>query len=112
MFYLVQGNVVHSVEQQHKVMQFLREEKAQTEVVPLDNNYDSASNQWLTNIGEVLKNPAYRQRFRHELMQFLGTDQYHGVSLDLEEIPLDAQSGYNSLVQELSQELHSRAMKL
>ena len=34
MFDLVQGDVVHSVDQQHKVMQFLREEKAQTEVVP------------------------------------------------------------------------------
>ncbi len=112
MFDLVQGNVVHSVDPQHKVMQFLREEKAQTEVFPLVNNYDSVSNQWLTNIGAVLKNPAARQRFRHELMQFLGTDQYHGVSLDLEEIPLDAQPGYNSLVQELSGELHSRGMKL
>jgi cellulose synthase/poly-beta-1,6-N-acetylglucosamine synthase-like glycosyltransferase/peptidoglycan/xylan/chitin deacetylase (PgdA/CDA1 family)/spore germination protein YaaH len=112
MFDLVQGNTVHTVDPQHKVMQFLREEKAQTEVFPLVNNYDSVSNQWLTSIGQVLKNPDARRRFRRELMQFLATDQYHGVSLDLEEIPLDAQPGYNALVLELATELHSRGMKL
>jgi peptidoglycan-N-acetylglucosamine deacetylase len=112
MYDVIQGSVVHSVDPRHKVMQFLREEKAQTEVFPLVNNYDSVSNQWLTSIGTVLNDPAARQRFRAELMRFLATDQYHGVSIDFEEIPLNAQPGYNALVQELAQELHSHGMKL
>ncbi|HTD23799.1 MAG TPA: polysaccharide deacetylase family protein [Terriglobales bacterium] len=112
MFDLIQGNVVHAVDPPHKIMQFLREEKAQTEVFPLVNNYDSVSNQWLTSIGTVLNDPAARQRFRYELMQFLATDQYHGVSIDFEEIPLNAQPGYDALVRELALELHGRGMKL
>ena len=112
MFDVIEGNVVHNVDPRHKVMLFLRDEKAQTEVFPLINNYDSSSNQWLTSIGIMLNDPAARQRFRSELAQFLAKDQYHGISLDFEEIPLKAQPGYNALVGELSADLHSRGMKL
>ena len=63
-----------------KVMPFLRSEKAQMEVLPLVNNFDPISNQWQPDVtAKFLGDPAARQRFRNELMEFLATDQYKGT---------------------------------
>ena len=71
-----------------KVMPFLKSEKAQTEVLPLVNNFDPVSNQWQPDVtAKFLADPAARQRFRHELMTFLATDQYKGMTLDIEAFP-------------------------
>src|SRR4029077_1160265 len=58
LFEVVQGSTVHPPDDKHPVMSFLKEEKAQTEVFPLVNNFDPTSNQWLTSIGDLLNSPA------------------------------------------------------
>ncbi len=56
-----------------KVMPFLKSEKAQMDVLPLVNNFDPISNQWRPDVtAKFLADPAARQRFRNELMTFLG----------------------------------------
>ncbi len=96
-----------------KVMPFLKGEKAQTEVLPLVNNFDPISNEWRPEItAQFLANPAARERFRKELMIFLGTDQYKGITLDIEAFPEDARADYHSLVQELYGDLHAKGLKL
>jgi spore germination protein YaaH len=63
-------------------------------------------------IGEILANPDARQRMRTELGTFLASDKFKGLTLDFEEVPAKAQSGYRSLINELSGDLHARGMKL
>ena len=71
-----------------KVMPFLKAEKAQTDVLPLVNNFDPIINEWRPEVtAQFLANPAARQRFRSELMTFLATDQYKGITLDIEAFP-------------------------
>ena len=71
-----------------KVMSFLKGEKAQTEVLPLVNNFDPITNEWRPELtAQFMANPAARQRFRSELMTFLATDQYKGLTLDIEAFP-------------------------
>src|SRR5215469_9818063 len=110
LFQVVQNNTVRKVDD--KVMPFLRAQKAETEVFPLINNFDPVSRLWLTNIGTFLQDATARQNFRTQLLLFLATDRFKGASLDFEEIPLEAQSGFRALVAELGQDLHSRGMKL
>ena len=93
LFDVVQGAAIHPVDEKHPLMAFLKEEKAQTEVFPLVNNFDPVSNQWLTSIGELLNDAAARAALRRNLLTFLASDNYHGLSLDLEEIPEPAQPG-------------------
>ncbi len=96
-----------------KVMPFLKGEKAQMEVLPLVNNFDPISNEWRPEItAQFMADPAARQRFRSELMKFLATDQYKGITLDIEAFPENSRDDYRALVQELYDDLHAKGMKL
>ncbi len=96
-----------------KVMPFLKGEKAQMEVLPLVNNYDPVSNQWDPDAtAKFMATPAARQRFRSELMAFLATDQYKGITLDIEAFPESSRPDYLTLVQELYSDLHGKGLKL
>lgn len=94
------------------VMEYLKEAKAETKVFPLVNNYDPVSQAWLTSIGDVLKDATVRKRFREQALAFLQTGPYGGLCVDIEEIPYDAQPAFLALVQELSEALHARGLKL
>ncbi len=112
-FDVVEGGHVHPVDDQ--VMPMLKAENAETEVFPLVNNFDPLEGQngeWLPQIGVVLDNPQARQRLRTELLAFLTTDRYKGLTLDFEEIPEKSQPGFRALVQELVDDLHARGLKL
>jgi cellulose synthase/poly-beta-1,6-N-acetylglucosamine synthase-like glycosyltransferase/peptidoglycan/xylan/chitin deacetylase (PgdA/CDA1 family)/spore germination protein YaaH len=95
-----------------KLMPFLKQENAETEVFPLVNNFDPISNLWREDIGPFLESAQGRARFRSELLLFLAQDRYKGLTLDIEGFPEEAQHGYRALVQELSSDLHSRGLKL
>jgi peptidoglycan-N-acetylglucosamine deacetylase len=96
-----------------KVMPFLKSEKAQMEVLPLVNNFDPITNQWRPDVtAKFLADPAARQRFRDELMTFLDTDQYRGITLDIEAFPDSSRGDYKQLVKELYGDLLSRGLKL
>src|SRR5450432_374885 len=110
LFPIIQNGRVHSPDD--RVMPFLRNEKANMDVLPLINNFDPVAKQWLTNIGDFLIDPNARQTFRQQLLVFLATDKFKGASIDFEEIPLSAQPGFRALITELGQDLHSRGLKL
>ncbi len=96
-----------------RVMPFLKGEKAQTEVLPLVNNFDPIRNEWQPDVtAKFLADPAARQRFRSELMSFLATDQYKGITLDIEAFPETSRDDYHALVQELHDDLHAKGLKL
>ncbi|HET9364520.1 MAG TPA: glycosyl hydrolase family 18 protein, partial [Candidatus Angelobacter sp.] len=109
-FQVVENGLVHPTDD--RVMPFLRAEKAEVEVFPLVNNFDQVSKQWLTNIGDFLNNPAARKTFRSDLLLYLASDKFKGVSLDFEEIPLKAQPGFVALIEELGADLHARGLRL
>jgi peptidoglycan-N-acetylglucosamine deacetylase len=96
-----------------RVMPFLKGEKAQMEVLPLVNNFDPIRNEWQPDVtAKFLADPAARQRFRSELMTFLTTDQYKGITLDIEAFPETSRDDYRALVQELYDDLHAKGLKL
>ena len=106
-FDVVQGKMVHSVD--NKVMSFLKSEGASVEVFPLVNNFDGSS--WI-DISGFLNNSDARALFRQQLAEFLASDQYHGLMVDFEDFPKAAQPGYVALLNELSQDLHAKGLKL
>ncbi len=94
------------------VMPFLASEKAETEVVPMVNNYDPIHNRWMAGISEMLNDPAGRAHFRQQIAQFLASDRFRGLTLDFESFPTSAQPGFRALVSELNDDLHGKGMKL
>ncbi len=109
-FTVVENGTVHPTDD--RVMPFLRAEKAEVEVFPLINNFDSVRKTWDASIAEFLDDPAARQTFRSQLLLFLKSDNFKGAALDFEEIPLKSQPNFLALVQELGQDLHSRGLRL
>ncbi|HWX53790.1 MAG TPA: glycosyltransferase [Verrucomicrobiae bacterium] len=110
LFRVVQDGVVRPADD--KVMPFLKTEKANVDVFPLVNNFDPVRKIWLDNIGQFLDDPAARQNFRTQLLAFLASDRFKGVSVDFEEIPLESQPGFRALIGELGRDLHARHLKL
>jgi len=106
-FDVVQGKIVHSVD--NKVMSFLKAEGTSMEVFPLVNNFDGTS--WI-DISSFLNNPGARSVFRQQIAEFLASDQYRGLMVDFEDFPKAAQPAYAALLNELSQDLHAKGLKL
>jgi peptidoglycan-N-acetylglucosamine deacetylase len=106
-FDVVQGSTVHVVDD--KVMPFLKSEGIGMEVYPMVNNSDGAD--WI-DISAFLNDPDARARFRSEIAAFLATDKYRGLMVDFEEFPRKGQPGFDSLLNELSADLHAKGLKL
>jgi cellulose synthase/poly-beta-1,6-N-acetylglucosamine synthase-like glycosyltransferase/peptidoglycan/xylan/chitin deacetylase (PgdA/CDA1 family)/spore germination protein YaaH len=107
-FDVIQSGTVHSVDD--KVMAFLKSEDTGTEVFPLVNNFDGTN--WI-DISDFLNDADARARFRQQIATFLATDKFHGLMVDFEDFPLPkAERGFSDLLNELSQDLHAKGMKL
>jgi cellulose synthase/poly-beta-1,6-N-acetylglucosamine synthase-like glycosyltransferase/peptidoglycan/xylan/chitin deacetylase (PgdA/CDA1 family)/spore germination protein YaaH len=110
-FVVVQGNGIHSVDNQ--VMPLIRNEKADTEVFPLVNNFDPVSGKWQPSISDFFENPEGRAKFRRDLLLFLASDKkFRGVSIDFEDFPASAQPSFNALIAELAADLHAKNYKM
>ena len=104
---------VHSVDAEDKVAHVIASEGVDTEVFPLVNNYNPTTGLFMPGIGDFLNNPASRANFIHQVDTFLAANnRYRGLSIDFEEIPENAQPGYNAFVQELYQDFHPRHLRL
>ena len=106
-FDVVQNGAVRPIDD--KVMKFLKSEDTGTEVFPLVNNSDGTN--WI-DISAFLNDPDARANFREQVATFLASDKYRGLMVDFEDFPLKAQPAYLQLLNELSQDLHSRNQKL
>ena len=93
-----------------RVMPFLKAEDPGMEVFPMVNNSDGAN--WAGGIVDFLNNPDARALFRRQTGQFLLSGRYRGLMVDFEAFPPSGQTGYVSLLKELSGDLHARGMKL
>ncbi len=104
---------VHPVDAENKVRRTIAAAGEDTEVFPLVNNYDPVKQNFIPEIGNFLKNADARAHFRDQLDHFLAANpDYHGISMDFEEIPDDAQPGFKQLTAEIYQDFHAKGLRL
>ena len=106
-FDFVQKGTVHPIND--KVMPFLKTDDTGMEVFPLVNNFDGKN--WI-DIAGFLNDPDAHGRFRQEIAAILASDRFRGLMVDFEDFPTQAQPGFVSLLNELSEDLHAKGMKL
>ena len=107
-FDVIQNGTVRPVDD--KVMPFLKSEDTGTEVFPLVNNFNGTN--WI-DIAGFLNDEDARSLFRKQIGVFLASDRYRGLMIDFEDFSLTkAQAGFLDLLNELSQDLHAKSMKL
>ncbi len=112
-FAVVDDSGVHPVDQESKVARTIAANHVDTEVFPLVNNYDPVKGIFLPSVGDFLQSDEARANFLKQIDTFLAANpSYHGISLDFEEIPSDAQPGYNALIAALYDDFHARHLRL
>ena len=110
-FDVINGSSVRAVDD--KVMRLLTQEKAETEVFPLVNNFNTRTGNWMSGeLGQMLSSADARNTFRRQVALFLSSERYRGLCLDFEDVPTASQPGFRALVSELNADLHGRGMKL
>ncbi len=110
LYSVMNGGRVASIDS--RLMPLIRSSNAEVDVLPMVNNFDPVANEWRGDVGGMLNSPAARDRFRQEIVTFLLSDNYKGLTLDIESFPQEAQPGYRALVAELAADLHQRSKKL
>ncbi len=93
-------------------MPLIKSSNAQVDVLPLVNNFDPIVNEWRSDIAQMLDSKQGRDHFRQEIGAFLASDNYKGLTLDIEGFPPEAQPGYRALIAELASDLHQHNQKL
>ena len=112
-FAVVDRGGVHDVDHQDKVIKTITNAKVDTEIFPLVNNYDPVKGMFLPSVGDFLNSSDARANFIQQIDRFLAENpKYHGLSVDFEEIPLEAQPGYKLLLQALYNDFHPRHLRL
>lgn len=110
---VIDASGVHGVDREDKVARTIADAHEDTEIFPLVNNYSPITNQFLPAIGDMLSNPVARDNFVKQMDVFLAKNpSYRGISLDFEEIPTEAQPGFNALIAALYADFHPRNLRL
>ena len=105
--------VVHGVDPDNKVQQTITNAHEDTEIFPVIRNYNILTGVWDPVIGTVLNDPNARANMRRQLDKFLAANpNYHGLSLDFEDIPDNAQAGFQALMAELYADLSKKNLRL
>jgi peptidoglycan-N-acetylglucosamine deacetylase len=112
-FDVIDAHGIHSVDPQNKVHDLIAASHEDTEIFPQLKNYNVLAQEWDHSVAGMLKDPAARSNLEHQLATFLATNpSYRGISLDLEDLPDDAQPGYNSLIAELYSQMHPKNLRV
>ncbi len=110
---VIDARGVHGVDPQNKVHNLIAGAHADTEIFPLLSNYNVLTQAWDPAAGVMLNNPAARQNLERQLAQFFAANpSYHGLSLDLENLPDDALAAYRTLISELYRQMHPKNLRL
>lgn len=104
---------VHGIDPENKVRRVIERSKEDTEVFPMLNDYNILTDKWGENVGDLLKNHQATESLRQQINAFLaGSPQYHGIALDLEEVPDDAEGAYLAFVAELYSDFRAKNLRL
>jgi len=104
---------VKSVDRDNEVGTTIANSHVNLDLFPLVNNYDPIKNIFTPEVGKFLMNDAARANFIHQIDVFLAANpNYLGLSLDLEEIPDEAQPSFRTLVAALYADFHPRHLRL
>jgi peptidoglycan-N-acetylglucosamine deacetylase len=110
---VVSPSGVQPVDREAKVARTIADNHVNLDVFPLVNNYDPVKGLFLPMIGNVLKSDTARANFVRQIDKFLAANPtYRGLSLDFEEIPTEAQPGYQALIAALYNDFHPRNLRL
>jgi cellulose synthase/poly-beta-1,6-N-acetylglucosamine synthase-like glycosyltransferase/peptidoglycan/xylan/chitin deacetylase (PgdA/CDA1 family)/spore germination protein YaaH len=110
---VVSDTSVEPVDREGKVARTIAANHVNLDVFPLVNNFDPTKGAFIPEIGDFLMNSEARAKFIAQVDTFLKANpSYRGLSFDFEEIPTNAQPGFNALVEAIYNDFHPRKLRL
>ncbi len=90
---------------------YIRAHRPEVSIVPLVNNWNGS--EWEgAKLGKVLKDPKARAHLVTQLLDYVQSHGYAGISIDFENIPAKAQPGFRNLLAEISAVFHSKGLQV
>ncbi|WP_263351424.1 glycosyltransferase [Acidicapsa acidisoli] len=109
----VDNHGVHDPDEMNKVKNVITAAKEDTEIFPNLSSFNPQNQSFDPAIGGVLTDPVKSQALRSQIISFfVGLPAYRGLSLDLENIPDNAQEAYLQFIQALYSDMHARNLRL
>jgi spore germination protein YaaH len=111
---VVDASGVHGVDPQNRVKTTIEAAKEDTEVFPMLNDYDTLSGAWNGDvIGQMLENPAARERLHSQLDRFLYANPgYKGICLDFEMVPDEDEELYADWIAEVHNDFRGKNLRI
>jgi peptidoglycan-N-acetylglucosamine deacetylase len=110
---LIDHGTVHQVDRESKVARTVAASHVNLDIFPLVNNYDPRKGIWVPEIGSFLSNAALRSSFVQQIDTFLAANpSYRGLTIDFQDIPTEAQPGFQALLAAVYSDLHARNLLL
>ena len=116
---VVDGSTVHDPDELNKIKRVIQGAKEETEIFPHLTSYNPHLQNFDPAIGNLLTDVNQRKALRQQIVRFLtafkgpkGDWAYPGLSLDIENLPDNADQAYISFIQELYADLHARNLRL
>lgn len=104
---------VHDPDGQNKVKHVIQEAKEDTEIFPHLTSFNTQTQTFDPAIGAVLKDADKAEALRQQILRFFaGLPYYHGLSLDFENLPDDADESYIDFVEKLYAAMHAKNLRL
>jgi cellulose synthase/poly-beta-1,6-N-acetylglucosamine synthase-like glycosyltransferase/peptidoglycan/xylan/chitin deacetylase (PgdA/CDA1 family)/spore germination protein YaaH len=116
---VVDGQTVRDPDELNKIKRVIQGAREDTEIFPHLTSYNPHTQSFDSSIGGVLMDVGKRAALREEIVRFLtafkgpkGEWVYPGLSLDIENLPDNADQAYLSFIQELYADMHPRNLQL
>ncbi|HUB52300.1 MAG TPA: glycosyltransferase [Terracidiphilus sp.] len=110
---VIEGGNVRDPDFLNKVKGVIQAAHTDTEIFPGLNNFNPHTQTWDAGVGDVLKDDGKSAAFEQQIMHFLSTyPSYHGLALDIESIPDDAEPAYINFIRTLYPQMHARNLRL
>ena len=116
---VVDGATVHDPDEMYKIKRVIQAAREDTEIFPHLNNFNPRNQSFDSGVGAVLTDVNKRAALRQQIVRFLtafkgpkGEWVYPGLSLDIENLPDNADLAYLSFIKELYADMHARNLRL
>jgi cellulose synthase/poly-beta-1,6-N-acetylglucosamine synthase-like glycosyltransferase/peptidoglycan/xylan/chitin deacetylase (PgdA/CDA1 family)/spore germination protein YaaH len=116
---VVDGTTVHDPDQSNKIKRVIQAAKEETQIFPHLTSFNPHTGTFDPAIGSVLVDVNQRAVLRRQIVTFLTAFKtpksewvYPGLSLDIENLPDNADQAYLSFIRELYADLHARNLRL
>lgn len=98
---------------QQQALSFIKATRPNLRIVPLVNNFHSATMEWESNkLEQLLANPSARQTLIKNLLNYVQSNHFAGISIDFENLSSKSQKPLLSFMQELYSQFHPLGLEV